>query len=201
MQSSINPKRGTKIFSSLEELKTFDPNSHLNWSIIKYFHLPKYMLIWEDSINLDPKNLSIHYASGEKSLKRDIIYLKMAKSWSENSYCERMKVGCLIVNNKSIISDGYNGSPSGFPDICEDSNYDTLPYVLHAEANAITKLAKSTQSSEGSTIYVTLSPCFECSKLIIQSGIKRIVFSDLYRKPESIFFLAESGIEIVKINI
>jgi dCMP deaminase len=105
-----------------------------------------------------------------------------------------------MVKDKSIISDGYNGSPTGFPNICEDENMVTLPYVLHAEANAITKLAKSTQSSDGSTIYVTLSPCFECSKLIIQSGIKRVVFSEVYRKPESLLFLIEAGIELYKIN-
>ena len=135
-----------------------------------------------------------------KAMKNDIIYLQMAQTWAKNSHCKRMQVGCLIVNNKSIISDGYNGSPTGFPNICEDENMVTLPYVLHAEANAITKLAKSTQSSDGSTIYVTLSPCFECSKLIIQSGIKRVVFSEVYRKPESLPFLIEAGIELYKIN-
>jgi dCMP deaminase len=111
-----------------------------------------------------------------------------------------MQVGCLIVKNKSIISDGYNGSPSGFPNVCESDTNDTLPYVLHAEANAITKLARGTQSSNNSTLYVTLSPCFECSKLIIQSGIKRVLFSEVYRKPESIAFLAEAGIEIIKLT-
>ena len=135
-----------------------------------------------------------------KAMKNDLIYLQMAQTWAKNSHCKRMQVGCLIVNNKSIISDGYNGSPTGFPNICEDENMVTLPYVLHAEANAITKLAKSTQSSDGSTIYVTLSPCFECSKLIIQSGIKRVVFSEVYRKPESLPFLIEAGIELYKIN-
>ena len=135
-----------------------------------------------------------------KAMKNDFIYLQMAQTWAKNSHCKRMQVGCLIVNNKSIISDGYNGSPTGFPNICEDENMVTLPYVLHAEANAITKLAKSTQSSDGSTIYVTLSPCFECSKLIIQSGIKRVVFSEVYRKPESLPFLIEAGIELYKIN-
>ena len=122
------------------------------------------------------------------------------KHGGKNSHCKRMQVGCLMVKDKSIISDGYNGSPTGFPNICEDENMVTLPYVLHAEANAITKLAKSTQSSDGSTIYVTLSPCFECSKLIIQSGIKRVVFSEVYRKPESLPFLIEAGIELYKIN-
>ena len=136
----------------------------------------------------------------EKTQKTDLVYLKMAEIWGTNSHCKRMKVGCLIVKNKSIISDGYNGSPSGFPNQCEDDQNVTLPYVLHAEANAITKLAKSTNSSEGSTVYITASPCFECSKLIIQSGIKRVVFKDLYRKTESLNFLFEAGIEIVRIG-
>ena len=124
----------------------------------------------------------------------------MSNVWAKNSYCKRMQVGCLIVKDKSIISDGYNGSPTGFPNICESEDNITLPYILHAEANAITKLAKSTQGSGGSTLYVTLSPCFECSKLIIQSGIKRVIFTEVYRKPESISFLAEAGIEILKIS-
>ena len=111
-----------------------------------------------------------------------------------------MKVGCLVVKDKSIISDGYNGSPSGFPNICESEEMVTLPYVLHAEANAITKLAKSTQSSIEATMYVTLSPCFECAKLIIQSGIKRIVFCDVYRNTDPLIFLSEGGIEITRIS-
>jgi len=135
-----------------------------------------------------------------KDRKMDRVYLEMAKVWATNSYCERMKVGSLIVKDKSIISDGYNGSPTGFPNICEDSSHVTLPHVLHAEANAITKLAKSTQSSDGATLYVTVSPCFECSKLIIQSGIKRLVFKELYRKLESLKFLFDAGIEIVRFN-
>jgi len=135
-----------------------------------------------------------------KDIKIDPVYLSMAEIWATNSYCRRMKVGSLIVKNKSIISDGYNGSPTGFPNECEDEEFVTLNYVLHAEANAITKLAKSTQSSEGSTMYVTVSPCFECSKLIIQSGIKRIVFGKVYRKPEPLSFLLQAGIEIVKLG-
>ena len=135
-----------------------------------------------------------------KTLKTDLVYLKMAEIWGTNSHCKRMQVGCLMVKNKSIISDGYNGSPSGFPNQCEDEVNTTLPYVLHAEANAITKLAKSTNSSDGSTVYITASPCFECSKLIIQSGIKRVVFKDLYRKTESLSFLFEAGIEVVRIG-
>jgi len=130
----------------------------------------------------------------------DITYMKMAITWSERSYCQRSKVGCLMVKEKSIISDGYNGSPHGFPNVCEDEENKTLPYVLHAEANAITKLAKSTLSSENSTLYVTMSPCYECSKLIIQSGVKRLVIKDLYRNVDSLPFLLEAGVEITRIG-
>ena len=149
----------------------------------------------------DPDDLPGETLYIPKDKKVDLVYLKMAEVWATNSYCKRMQVGSLIVKNKSIISDGYNGSPTGFPNECEDDDNVTLNYVLHAEANAITKLAKGTQSSVDSTLYVTLSPCYECSKLIIQSDIKRVVFSEVYRKPESIAFLAEAGIEIVKSNI
>ena len=135
-----------------------------------------------------------------KDKKMDLVYLEMAEVWSKNSHCNRMKVGSLIVKGKSIISDGYNGSPTGFSNQCENEENVTLPYVLHAEANAITKLAKSTQSSDGSTLYVTVSPCFECSKLIIQSGVKRMIFRDLYRKTDSLQFLHDAGIEIVRIR-
>jgi dCMP deaminase len=143
---------------------------------------------------------SIETFYAPKDKKMDLVYLKMAEVWATNSYCKRMQVGSLIVKNKSIISDGYNGSPTGFPNKCEDKNNITLDYVLHAEANAITKLAKSTQSSDGSTLYVTVSPCYECSKLIIQSGIKRLVFKEVYRKPESLQFLFNAGIEIIRIK-
>jgi len=132
-----------------------------------------------------------------KQLKLDKRYLQMARIWAENSYCERRKVGALIVKDKMIISDGYNGTPSGFENICEDENEKTKPYVLHAEANAITKVAKSSNSSEGATLYVTASPCIECSKLIIQSGIKRVVFVEKYRKTDGIELLKRVGIEIV----
>lgn len=135
-----------------------------------------------------------------KDKKIDLVYLQMSNLWGTNSHCNRMQVGSLIVKNKSIISDGYNGSPTGFSNDCEGDDGKTLSYVLHAEANAITKLAKSTQSSEGSTLYVTVSPCFECSKLIIQSGIKKLVFRDLYRKVESLEFLYKAGIEIIRIG-
>ena len=114
----------------------------------------------------------------EKQRQLDIRYMKMARIWAENSYCVRRQVGALIVRDKMIISDGYNGTPSGFENICEDETGKTKPYVLHAEANAITKVAKSNNSSEGATLYVTSSPCIECAKLIIQSGIKRVVYGD-----------------------
>ena len=136
-----------------------------------------------------------------KQFNLDMVYLRMAREWSKNSHCQRSQVGCLVVKNKTIISDGYNGTPTGFPNICEDLEKNTLASVLHAEANAITKLAMNTVSSHGSTMYVTLSPCFDCSKLIIQSGIKRIVFSELYRKIESLDLLSQAGIEIVYINL
>ncbi|MDK2977416.1 MAG: dCMP deaminase [Bacteroidales bacterium] len=133
----------------------------------------------------------------EKQLEYDKRYLEMAKIWSKNSYCVRRKVGALIVKGKMIISDGYNGTPSGFENVCEDENNVTKPYVLHAEANAITKVAKSNNSSEGATLYVTTSPCMECSKLIIQSGIKRVVFCDKYHKTEGLQLLERANIEIV----
>jgi dCMP deaminase len=148
----------------------------------------------------DPNDLPGETLYLPKDKKVDLVYLKMAEVWATNSYCKRMQVGSLIVKNKSIISDGYNGSPTGFPNECEDDDNVTLNYVLHAEANAITKLAKSTQSSDGSTLYVTVSPCFECSKLIIQAGVKRLVFKEVYRKPESLKFLFDAGIEIVRIE-
>jgi len=136
----------------------------------------------------------------EKQLKLDERYLKMARIWSENSYCERRQVGALIVKDKMIISDGYNGTPSGFENVCEDENNKTKPYVLHAEANAITKVAKSNNSSEGATLYVTSSPCLECSKLIIQSGIKRVVFSEQYRINDGVELLERAKVEVVKID-
>ncbi len=131
----------------------------------------------------------------------DKLYLRMAKVWSENSHCKRNKVGCLVVKDRQIISDGYNGTPSGFPNECEDCNNKTLSSVLHAEANAITKLAKSTNSAEGSTLYVTLSPCFDCAKLIIQSGIKRIVYSEEYRNTDSFKLFEDANIELKQLKI
>ena len=130
----------------------------------------------------------------------DKRYLEMATIWASNSYCKRRQVGALIVKDKMIISDGYNGTPAGFENICEDENNETKPYVLHAEANAITKVAKTNNSSEGATLYVTSSPCLECSKLIIQSGIKRVVYSNNYRIKDGLDLLKMAGIEIAYIK-
>jgi len=131
-----------------------------------------------------------------KQQKTDERYLRMAKIWAENSYCKRRQVGALIVKDQMIISDGYNGTPSGFENICEDENNVTKPYVLHAEANAITKVAASNNNSKDATIYITSSPCIECAKLIIQAGIKRVVFSDMYRMEEGVNLLKRAGIKI-----
>ena len=137
----------------------------------------------------------------DKQIEYDKRYLEMARIWAKNSYCERRQVGAIIVKEKMIISDGYNGTPSGFENICEDEDHLTKPYVLHAEANAITKVAKSNNSSEDATLYVTTSPCMECSKLIIQSGIKRVVFCDKYHKTEGLKLLERANIEINHIKI
>lgn len=136
----------------------------------------------------------------EKQRLLDQRYLKMADIWAQNSYCKRRKVGALLVKDKMIISDGYNGTPSGFENICEDENNNTWPYVLHAEANAITKIAKSNNSSDGATLYVTSSPCLECSKLIIQAGIVRVVFTESYRLEEGINLLKRANIEIEQVE-
>ena len=132
--------------------------------------------------------------------KFDERYIEMAAVWAKNSYCKRRQVGALLVKDQMIISDGYNGTPSGFENVCEDENGVTKPYVLHAEANAITKVAKSGNSSEGVTLYVTASPCLECSKLIIQSGIKRVVYKDEYRLTDGIDLLRRAGIEVEKVD-
>ena len=131
-----------------------------------------------------------------KQLMLDRRYIKMALIWAENSYCKRRKVGALIVKENMIISDGYNGTPAGFENICEDEDNHTFPYVLHAEANAITKVARSNNSSEGATLYVTSSPCIECAKLIIQAGIRRVVFSEHYRLHDGIDLLEQAGIQV-----
>lgn len=136
----------------------------------------------------------------DKQKKLDRRYLQMAEIWAGNSYCQRRKVGALLVKDKMIISDGYNGTPSGFENICEDENNQTKAYVLHAEANAITKVAKSNNSSQGSTLYVTSSPCMECAKLIIQAGIIRVVFIEKYRIEDGIKLLERAGIEIIHLE-
>lgn len=136
-----------------------------------------------------------------KQLELDKRYIRMAAIWAENSYCIRRQVGALIVKDKMIISDGYNGTPSGFENVCEDENQITKPYVLHAEANAITKIARSNNSSDGATMYVTASPCIECAKLIIQAGIKRVVYSEKYRLEDGVDLLRRAGIEVIFLDI
>ncbi|KUL15406.1 MAG: Cytidine/deoxycytidylate deaminase family protein [Proteiniphilum sp. 51_7] len=131
----------------------------------------------------------------------DRRYMRMAFIWAENSYCRRRKVGALLVKEKMIISDGYNGTPSGFENVCEDESGVTKPYVLHAEANAITKVSRSNNSSEGATLYVTSSPCIECAKLIIQAGIKRVVYADSYRLSDGIELLQRAGVELVAVEL
>lgn len=136
-------------------------------------------------------------------LKQEVLdkrYLRMASIWAENSYCQRRRVGALIVKNQAIISDGYNGTPAGFENIREDTDGHTKPYVLHAEANAITKLARSNNSGQDATLYITASPCIECAKLIIQTGIRRVVFNELYRLSDGIDLLHRAGVECVHIE-
>lgn len=138
----------------------------------------------------------------EKQNVLDNRYLRMARIWAENSYCQRRKVGALIVKEKMIISDGYNGTPCGFNNICEDRETGkTYPYVLHAEANAITKIARSNNSSQGATLYVTAAPCIECSKLIIQAGIVRVVYAEEYRLTDGIDLLKQAGVEVLCMEI
>ena len=137
----------------------------------------------------------------EKQLKYDIAYLRMAREWSKLSYCKRKQVGALIVKDKMIISDGYNGTPTGFENICEDEEGYTKWYVLHAEANAISKVAASTQSCKGGTLYITMSPCQQCSKLIHQTGISRVVYNDAYKDDSGIKFLEKAGVEITQIPV
>ena len=136
----------------------------------------------------------------DKQQKRDYLYMRMARTWAENSYCVRRKVGALLVKNQMIISDGYNGTPSGFENICEDENNVSKPYVLHAEANALTKVARSNNCSNGATLYVTASPCLECSKLIIQSGIKRVVYGEEYRLKDGVELLKRAGVTVEYLN-
>jgi len=138
--------------------------------------------------------------SKEKQQRYDVAYLKMALEWAKLSHCSRKQVGALIVKDKMIISDGYNGTPTGFNNRCEDVEGDTLWYVLHAEANALTKIAKSNHNANGATLYITLSPCKECSKLILQAGIKRVVYINPYKDQSGLDFLNEAGIEITLIE-
>ena len=133
--------------------------------------------------------------------KFDDKYMQMASIWASNSYCKRRQVGALLVKDRMIISDGYNGTPSGFENICEDENGVTKPYVLHAEANAISKIAKSGNSADGATLYVTASPCMECAKLIIQAGIRRVVYAREYRIVDGVDLLRRAGIEVEKIEV
>ena len=149
----------------------------------------------------DSKEENTIDSNQNKQFLLDQRYLKMAVIWAQNSYCKRRQVGALLVKDKMIISDGYNGTPSGFENNCEDENNRTFPYVLHAEANAITKVAKSNNSSDGATLYVTSSPCLECSKLIIQAGIKRVVFYDNYHHDDGIVLLKNANIEVVQVEI
>ena len=135
--------------------------------------------------------------NNDKQCKFDRRYLEMARIWAKNSYCQRRQVGALVVKDSMIISDGYNGTPSGFENVCEDETGVTKPYVLHAEANAITKLARSSNNSDGATIYITASPCIECAKLIIQAGIKRVVYGEQYRLTDGIDLLKRAGIEVI----
>jgi dCMP deaminase len=138
--------------------------------------------------------------SKEKQQQFDLRYIQMARVWAKNSYCKRRQVGALLVKDRMIISDGYNGTPAGFENDCEDESGNSKPYVLHAEANAISKVAKSSNSSEGATLYITDSPCLDCAKLIIQAGITRVVYGDEYRITDGVKILERAGIEIVKIS-
>jgi len=134
-------------------------------------------------------------------ITKDKMYLELAATISKRSYCKRKQVGCVIVKDDMIISDGYNGTPTGFENNCEDENNVTKKYVLHAEANALTKLAKSTNSSKGSVLYVTMSPCYECSKLIVQTGIERVIFHELYRIDDGLTLLKQAGIKVEHLNL
>ena len=150
--------------------------------------------------NKNNNDMPTNETKESKQLKLDLRYLRMARIWAENSYCQRRKVGALVVKEKMIISDGYNGTPSGFENGCEDETDTTKPYVLHAEANAITKLARSSNNSDGATLYVTAAPCIECSKLIIQAGIKRVIYAEQYRLIDGSDLLRRAIIEVIYLN-
>lgn len=151
--------------------------------------------------NKNNNDMPTNETKESKQLKLDLRYLRMARIWAENSYCQRRKVGALVVKEKMIISDGYNGTPSGFENVCEDDSGVTKPYVLHAEANAITKIARSGNNSEGATLYVTDSPCIECAKLIIQAGIRRVIYARDYRLTDGIDLLRRANIEVKHLPI
>ncbi len=144
--------------------------------------------------------MEIKYDSHSKQLRYDKAYLKMAKEWAKLSHCKRKQVGAIIVKDSMIISDGYNGTPTGFENCCEDDNGETQWYVLHAEANAILKVAKSANNCNGATLYITLSPCKECSKLVLQAGIKRVVYTTAYKDNNGLSFLKKSGVDTVQIS-
>ena len=172
-------------------------------SVTRFFHAEELNLQGNFIVDSEAQNqLSTHYLEemelrmDKKQQELDLRYLRMATIWAENSYCQRRQVGALIVKDKMIISDGYNGTPSGFENVCEDENGLTKPYVLHAEANAITKIARSGNNSDGATLYVTDSPCIECAKLIIQSGITRVIYAREYRLTEGVDLLRRAGIEV-----
>ena len=164
-----------------------------NWSVKKIGKT--FDISWDHSDSIQTSPL---YGDNLKAMKNDLIYLQMAKTWGKNSHCKRMQVGCLMVKDKSIISDGYNGSPTGFPNICEDENMVTLPYVLHAEANAISKLAKSTEAGEGSWMFCTHAPCIDCAKMIYGAGIATLVYRDDYRSSEGLDLLRNCNVEVKK---
>ena len=144
--------------------------------------------------------LNLEHPSTSKQLRYDTAYMRMAAEWAKLSHCERKQVGALIVKDRMIIADGFNGAPSGFPNPCEDAGGETHWYVLHAEANAITKLARSNNASVGATLYITLSPCRECAKLIHQAGIKRVVYRHAYKDASGLVFLEAAGVEVVQLE-
>lgn len=159
-----------------------------------------YIHIKDVNSRVEQRSNHINMDNFSKQEALDRRYLRMSRIWAENSYCRRRQVGAIIVKDSMIISDGFNGTPSGFENVCEDENGSTRPYVLHAEANAITKVARSNNSSEGATLYVTASPCIECAKLIIQAGIKRVVYGELYRLNDGIELLERAGVETLLID-
>jgi len=174
-----------------------------NWIVTSAVVASEMDKIFNPEIKRDERDKKINQllSMNDKQLRYDVTYLKMAKEWSELSHCDRKKVGALIVKNGMIISDGYNGTPSGYDNCCENENWETHWYTIHAESNAILKCARWGHSCEGSTLYLTHSPCKDCSKSILQSGIKRVVYIEDYKDLEGVNFLINSGIQVEKINI